>query len=74
MRHVDERAHEAIGWSVLVLLVVMSLPMAALAFLVLRTLLIPVLVGGVVVMALFALFTPPPLRDRIRQDWHLSRK
>jgi len=74
MRHEEEATHETVGWSVLLLLMVVSLPLAALAFLVLRTLLIPVLVGGVVVMALVALFTPPPFRDRIERGWHLSRK
>lgn len=74
MKHTDEGTHEDLGWAALFLLVASSLPLAALVFLVLRTLLIPVVVVGVVIMALFALFAPPPVRDWIKRDWHLSRR
>ena len=50
-----------------------SIPVAAVAVLVLRAFLVPLLVGAVAVMALLAFLVPPRLRDWVGHDWHFTR-
>ncbi len=66
--------HEEVGWGTALVLSLVSLPLMAIAVLVVRTFLIPLLVAGVVVMALLALFVPPRYRAWLSEGWRPSRR
>lgn len=66
--------HEGIGWGTALGLTLVALPLMAIAVLVVRTFLIPLLVAGVVVMALLALFVPPRYRTWLNEGWRSARR
>ena len=73
MKHVLEEIQGPVGWGTAVGLALVSIPLAAVAVLVVRTFLVPLLVGAVVVMALLAVLVPPRYRDWVGHDWHFTR-
>jgi len=66
--------HEEVGWGTALVLALLSLPIMAVTVLVVRTFLIPLLVAGVVVMALLALFVPPRYRAWLNESWRAPRR
>jgi hypothetical protein len=66
--------HEEVGWGTALVLALVSLPLMAAAVLIVRTFLVPLLVAGVVVMALLALFVPPRYRAWLNEAWRTPRR
>jgi Na+/glutamate symporter len=65
---------EEVGWGTALVLALVSLPLMAAAVLIVRTFLIPLVVVGVVVMALLALFVPPRYRAWVNESWRTPRR
>lgn len=72
MKPAVERSDEDIGWVGALTLTALAFPLMAVAVLLVRTLLIPLLVAGVAVMALLALFVPPRYRAWIGEGWRMT--
>jgi Na+/glutamate symporter len=73
MKPAVERTEGSVGWGTALALAVLSLPVMALAILVVRAFLVPLLVAAVVTMALLALFVPPRYRAWLGEEWHIRR-
>jgi uncharacterized membrane protein len=73
MKSAFGRTHDEVGWGTAFVLALVSLPLMAVAVLIVRTFLIPLLVVGVVVMALLTLFVPPRYRAWLNEAWRMPR-
>lgn len=73
MKHVFEDIEGPVGWGTALLLAFLSIPLAAFALLLIRTFLVPLLIAGVVLMALLAVFVPPRYRDWVSAGWRVPR-
>jgi len=66
--------HDEVGWGTALMLALVSFPIMAATVLIVRTFLLPLLVAGVVVMALLALFVPPRYRAWLGECWRAPRR
>ncbi len=73
MKPAVEGTEGSVGWGTALALAVLSLPLMAIAILVVRAFLVPLLVVAVVTMALLAVFVPPRYRTWLGQEWHFHR-
>lgn len=68
-----EGCQDSVGWCRAVILAVLALPLMALAVLVVRAFLVPLLAGALIIMALLALFVPPRYRAWVSEEWHFHK-
>lgn len=73
MKHVLDSIQGPIGWCTALVLAALGLPLAAIAILVVRTFLVPLVVIGVVMMAVLAVCVPPRFRDWVGAEWRMPR-